>query len=633
MPKRMKLTEIGDPMDPTGDYYKCIVEGPVYPLGGSYPLGVRANTDGTLTVLEDSCDMTAMNELLKDGKRNSPGGMVPLLLEHCSETGPIGCVTDTYFKDNWLHARAELHIPKALNAAREIREKFRDGRLNGFSIGYDILPNPRDASGNPTRKFVEISAVEEAFFENTFSSVKASKKKKKSTLDATTLVPGRTYGLDPSGALASHPSPENRTYVFQTPPVCGGAYEVRAAADADAPAPTTVPPAPAPVRAPVTPETSDGPVRVYTRGVAAPVSPPAEGKSISREFLASAPESSPDAVLSAASSPTPPTAAAASAPLADISKQQQQQHPPTTTTPTGEESSSKNTMADNMSSEAGNAAIIATGGAPPSSDTSTMVADAVPASGDAPADAQDSSSIVKMMEHADAMEKMAKAKTAAAAAAAAAAADDMSDAAPSGGRAKRKRTDGDDSLGDGAEAAAGDISDTEEAEEQDGGGAEEESMQMQMLKANNLLMKELKNSRATVKRRDKDAADMALAFKKMVGSMNEMLATPPPAAPPRAGGRSVKASRGAAAAAAGAGTGLRGDGDELYQSAKRRRYETAEAESVAEVRASVDRMPKIDTKSLNHMQRCLIDTFGSAFLHPDASSTGAERAREIYNGR
>jgi hypothetical protein len=104
-----------------------------------------------------------------------------------------------------------------------------------------------------------------------------------------------------------------------------------------------------------------------------------------------------------------------------------------------------------------------------------------------------------------------------------------------------------------------------------------------------------------------------------------------PAAPAASRSRSVRASRGTAAAAAASVSHARGGGGddggkELYQSTKRRRFEAADVESATEVRASVAKMPSITMTNLNHMQRSLLSTLGPAFLHPDATSSGAQRA-------
>jgi hypothetical protein len=101
--------------------------------------------------------------------------MPPLLLEHDSAAGPIGQVTEMFFENGWLHARARLYAPKQREGNREVRASFRAGKINGFSIGWDLLPG-EGAGGRPKRCFVEISAVAEPCFPNKFESIRMSAK-------------------------------------------------------------------------------------------------------------------------------------------------------------------------------------------------------------------------------------------------------------------------------------------------------------------------------------------------------------------------------------------------------------------------------------------------------------------------
>ena len=194
----MKVIDLGTPGDSNSPYCMCELEGRVYPIGGKYPMGVRATADGKHEVVEDSCTRKDVENLIEDARQNSPGGMPPLLLEHDNDEGPIGQVTDMYFKpDGWLYARAQIFSPKQLSSAANIRQKISDKELTGFSIGYDVVPPPPGSPpGTPARRrFVEISAVKEPFFPSGgYSAVAASK-------TSAPTVPGRLYALDHTGRI------------------------------------------------------------------------------------------------------------------------------------------------------------------------------------------------------------------------------------------------------------------------------------------------------------------------------------------------------------------------------------------------------------------------------------------------
>jgi hypothetical protein len=171
----MRIIESGHPDDAESDYFSGEIEGQVYPIGGEYSLEPRRQSDGSWSTARESCDRQDIEALITDARENSPGGMPPLLLEHDSAAGPIGQVTDMFFEDGWLHARARLYAPKQREGNREVRASFRAGKIKGFSIGWDLLPG-EGVGGRPKRRFVEISAVAEPYFPNKFESIRMSAK-------------------------------------------------------------------------------------------------------------------------------------------------------------------------------------------------------------------------------------------------------------------------------------------------------------------------------------------------------------------------------------------------------------------------------------------------------------------------
>lgn len=147
----MRVTIVGTCEDEESPYFSCTLEGRVYPVGGKFPLGVRASANGTYDMEYDACDMEDLQELVKSARANGFSGNVPLLHEHSAKKGPIGMVTNMYISDGWLHAMASVYPPKAMRSATSsvrcfVRRSSTDSALVTTSLAISPMAGRIDAS-------------------------------------------------------------------------------------------------------------------------------------------------------------------------------------------------------------------------------------------------------------------------------------------------------------------------------------------------------------------------------------------------------------------------------------------------------------------------------------------------------
>ena len=162
-------------------------------------------------------------------------------------------------------------------------------------------------------------------------------------------------------------------------------------------------------------------------------------------------------------------------------------------------------------------------------------------------------------------------------------------------------------------------------------------MMQQLTQTNKALMDRLEQSQKTVAQRDSDITGLKRTMSSMMEAVTTSLNSQNPGATSRAmkpqrrvAPRAVPVQASRAAAAAAADTPFDASG---YQAKRPRHEEVDAAAEAAEVRASLNRMPQIDKKSLNTMQAHMLMTFGPSFLHPDATTDPTlARIKQIYDG-
>jgi hypothetical protein len=162
---------VGTCDDEESPYFSCTLEGRVYPVGGKFSLGVRASANGAYDMEYDACDMEnhpgAGQE--REGEwfqRRRPAAARAQREEGADRHG------DEHVHLRWLAACEGLRLPPQAMRSTSIRALLREKKLSGFSVGHDVLGNL--PNGRKVRRLVEISAVDEAFFPNTYRSIKAS---------------------------------------------------------------------------------------------------------------------------------------------------------------------------------------------------------------------------------------------------------------------------------------------------------------------------------------------------------------------------------------------------------------------------------------------------------------------------